>query len=112
MSIGSSIRRRASAYVQKISAAQMTTRKRMMTLTAVSRPRLLMPNTARGSTMMWPGSVAAEAVGTVTGPGGVSKERPPERVADAEEHQDDERHDQRDQPDHGEDARPVVAVHS
>src|SRR3954470_816474 len=46
-SIGSSMRRRASANVQKISAAQMTIRTRIRTLTAVLSASLLMPKTPR-----------------------------------------------------------------
>ena len=42
-SIGSSIRRRASAYVQKISANQTTTSTRRSTLTAVLRLSFVIP---------------------------------------------------------------------
>src|SRR4051794_34725353 len=105
ISIGSSIRRRASAYVQKISAAQITTRNRIRTFTAVSRPRLSMPNTARGSTMAWPRRVVGAAVGEL-------QEGAAEGVADAEEDQDDQRDDHGDQPDHRQDAGAVAPAHS
>ena len=46
-SIGSSIRRRPSDHVQKTSASQTATRKRMISLTARFSPSFEMPNTAK-----------------------------------------------------------------
>src|SRR5215208_6462118 len=90
-SIGSSMRRRASANVQKMSAAQTTTSTRMRTLTAVLRPSLSMPKTPRGSMR----------TSRVPGP---SEEHPAEEIAEREEHEDNQRDDDGDQRHHLQDA--------
>src|SRR5215208_2965137 len=101
-SIGSSIRRRASAKVQKTSAAQTTMSTRMRTLTAVLSASLSMPKTPKVS-MRWRWNS--------TRGGRRLKEHPAESVAEREEDQDRQRHHDGDQGDHSEHARAAV-VHS
>src|SRR3954469_17421697 len=93
-SIGSSMRRRASLNVQKISATQTTRSTRSRTLTAVLRPSLLMPKTPRVSMRTRkrtrrPGRIARR-----------SEERPPEEIPQPEEDEDHERHHDGDERDH------------
>src|SRR5918998_5571373 len=101
-SIGSSMRRRASAKVQKTSASQITTSTRMRTLTAVLSASLSMPKTASGS--------MGERLRVLRDRARL-EERPPESVAEGEEHEDRQRDDDGHQGHHAEDARAAV-VHS
>src|SRR5215211_3698954 len=101
-SIGSSIRRRASANVQKTSASHTTIRTRIRTLTAVLSASLSMPKTPKVS-MCWQEPYRRHRL---------SEEHPAESVAEGEEHQDGERHHDGHQGDHPEDAGPLVVVHS
>src|ERR671916_3484060 len=100
-SIGSSIRRRASANVQKTSANHTTIRTRMRTLTAVLSASLSMPKTPKVS------------MGGRNRSGGTgrSEEHPAESVAEREEHEDRERHHDGHEGDHPEHAGAPV-VHS
>src|SRR3954452_19868708 len=93
-SIGSSIRRRASLNVQKMSATQTTRSTRSRTLTAVLRPSLLMPKTPR---------VSIRTRKRTRPPGRIprrSEERPPEEIPQPEEDEDHERHHDGDERDH------------
>src|SRR3954471_21449816 len=101
-SIGSSIRRRASAKVQNTSAAHTTMSTRIRTLTAVLSASLSIPKT--------PKMVMRCAVEPYRRRR-PSEEHPPESVAEGEEDQDRERHDDRDEGDHPQHARTPV-VHS
>src|SRR5215204_6158580 len=101
-SIGSSMRRRASANVQKTSASHTTIRTRIRTLTAVLSASLSMPKTPKVSM----GAGRNRSDGT-----GWSEEHPAESVAEGEEHEDRERHHHGDERDHPEDAGTLV-VHS
>src|SRR5215216_5692140 len=87
-SIGSSIRRRASANVQNTSAAQTTISTRMSTSTAVLSASLLRPKTAKVS-MRWRRDPYPRGR-TASGP---LEEHPAESVAEGEEDQDREPHD-------------------
>src|ERR671917_2504261 len=101
-SIGSSIRLRASANVQKTSAAQTTISTRRRTLTAVLSASLSMPKTPK--VIMRRGSDRTRG-------GGRLEEHPPESVAEGEEDQDRQGYYDRDQRDHPQHARAAV-VHS
>src|SRR5215212_7910165 len=100
-SMGSSMRRRASAYVQKTSAAQMTMRTRIRTLIAVFTASLLIPKMPRTSMVVaWKPSRR--------GGRNASQERATECVPDREEDQDDECDHDRHERDHRQDARAAV----
>src|SRR5215213_634443 len=101
-SIGSSIRRRASANVQKTSASHTTIRTRMRTLTAVLSASLSMPKTPKVS--MGGGRNRSDGTGWL-------QEHPAESVPEREEHQNRERHHDGHQGDHPEDAGTLV-VHN
>src|SRR5919109_5656367 len=101
-SIGSSIRRRASANVQKISAAQITISTRISTLTAVLSASLSMPKTPK---------VSMRRCSNRTRGAGRLEEHPPESVAEGEEDQDRQGHHDGNQRDHSQHARAAV-VHS
>src|SRR4051794_21704676 len=99
--MGSSMRRRASAYVQKTSAAQMAMRARIRTLIAVFAAALVIPKVPRaGMVVAWKPS----------GRGGrnESQEGATECVPDREEDQDDECDDDRHERDHRQDARAAL----
>src|SRR5687767_15492949 len=91
-SIGSSMRRRASANVQNTSAAQTTTSTRIRTLTAVLSASLSMLKTPKGI-MSRRGMERYRRRRP-------SKEHPAESVAEGEEDEDRERHHDRDEGDH------------
>src|SRR4029453_6747529 len=95
-SIGSAIRRRGSANVQKTSAAQTTISTRMRTLTAVLSASLSMPKTPKKSMRRW---------WDVTRGARRLKEHPAESVAEGEEDQDRQRHHDRYERDHPQHAR-------
>src|SRR5918993_1471505 len=100
-SIGSSIRRRASANVQNTSAAQTTISTRMRTLTAVLSASLSMPKTPK-----------VIMIGRESTPGdGRLEEDLSQSVAEREEDQDGQRYDDCDQGDHPEHAGAAV-VHN
>src|SRR5215218_7688833 len=101
-SIGSSIRRRASANVQNTSAAQTTISTRMRTLTAVLSASLSMPKTPKVS--------MSEGWNRTRGAGRL-EEHPPESVAEGEEDEDRQGDHDGDEGDHPEHARAAV-VHS
>src|SRR5215213_1863808 len=92
------MRRRASANVQKISAAHTTTSTKIRTLTAVLRPSLLMPKTPRVTIR------TRRVLGAL-------QEHPAEEIPEPEEHQDHERHDHGDEGHHLQHAGPAL-VHS
>src|SRR5215213_6918324 len=99
-SIGSSMRRRASANVQKTSAAHTTMSTRISTLTAVLSASLSMPKTPKVSMSWW---------SNPTRGAGRLEEHPPESVAEGEEDQDRQSHHDGYERDHAQHARTAVA---
>src|SRR5215213_11644103 len=92
-SIGSSIRRRASAYVQKTSASQIATRNRTSSLTARFSPSFEIPKMASG--VMKGCSLLGEIPEKPRYWRLALVEEPAQQVADPEEDEDHGRHHQR-----------------
>src|SRR5437763_16406517 len=108
-SIGSAIRRLASAYVQYTSASQITTRNRIIKFAARLSPLLLMPKTA-GRSIKEARVVVSDQTFAIEDRAPASEEDPTEQVTDAEENQDHHRDDQRNYADHRQKAGVVSRV--
>src|SRR3954467_9580060 len=100
------MRRRASVYVQKTSAAQMATRNRTSSLTARFSPSFEIPKMASG--VMKGSSLVMTSREKAQFRFRVLEEDPAQQVADAEEHEDPDRHEDGHDPDHLEKTWRVV----
>src|SRR5437764_5498582 len=110
--MGSSIRRRASAYVQYTSASQITTRNRISRSTARFTPLLLIPKTAGENIKDVSVVVVVPRTSVALAPrtGRCLEEYSAEQVPDPKENQDHDRDDEGYQPYHRQEAGSILVV--